>query len=287
MRRDEGSAPLMPLMRLVRERDRDRYLTALFAPAGVRDSLLALYAFNYEIARVREVAREPILGQMRLQWWRETIAAIYEGGPVRRHEAAEPLAAAIRDRGLSRAYFERLIDAREADFGDAPPANLAALEAYAEATCAPLVLLALECFSVRGDAAERAGHALGTAYALAGLLRAVPFHGSARRLYLPADRLAALALDPERTIFARKSPPALAEIVAEISRRAQAHLAAARAERKHLPRRALAALLPAMVAQRVLRRLARAGHDPFAPSLQRPDGGLALALGLAAARGRF
>ena len=276
-----------PLMRLVRERDRDRYLTALFAPASACDLLLALYAFNSEIARAREMVREPILGQMRLQWWRETISAIYEGGPVRRHEVGEPLAATICDRGLSRACFDRLIDAREADFADAPPADLAALEAYAEATGAPLVRLALECFSVRGDAAEQAGRALGTAYALAGLLRALPFHAGARRLYLPADRLAAKGLDPERTIFARKSAPALREIVSEVAARAHAHLDAARERRKDIPRRALPALLPAVVAARALKRLSHARYDPFAPSVQRPDGGLALALALAAASGRF
>ncbi|HUK61478.1 MAG TPA: squalene/phytoene synthase family protein [Stellaceae bacterium] len=276
----------MALLRLVRERDRDRYLAALFAPAGVRDSLLALYAFNSEIARAREVVREPILGQMRLQWWRETIAAIYEGGPVRRHEVAEPLAAAIRERGLSRAHFDRLIEAREADFADAPPADLAALEAYAEATSAPLVMLALQCFGLHDPAAEDMARALGIAYALAGLVRAVPFHAKARRLYLPADRLAAARLDPERTIFVGRFSDALGAVTGKVADRARFHLAAARARQTDIPRRARAALLPAVVAARVLKRLARAGHNPFAPDLQRPDAALPLALALAAARGR-
>lgn len=280
---EDGAA----LMRLMRARDRDRFLTTLFAPADARDSLLALYAFNYEIARAREMVREPVLGQMRLQWWRESIAAIYEGGPVRRHEVVEPLAAAIRGRGLPRTHFDRLIDAREADFLAEPPADLAALEAYAEATGAPLVLLALETLAVRGKAAAAAGRALGTAYALAGLLRAVPFHAAAKRLYLPSDRLAARGLDPERTIFAQKGAPALSEVAAEIAARARAHLDVARAQRRDLPRRAVPALLPALVASRALRRLERAGHDPFAPELRRQDGGLGLALALAAARGRY
>jgi NADH dehydrogenase [ubiquinone] 1 alpha subcomplex assembly factor 6 len=274
-------------MRLVRARDRDRFLTVLFAPLAARDSLLALYAFNYEIARVREMVREPLLGQMRLQWWRESIAAIYDGGAIRRHEVVEPLAAAIRERGLARAPFEQLIDAREADFAIEPPADMAALEAYAEATCAPLTLLALQSLDVRGDDAERASRALGAAYALAGLMRAIPFHARARRLYLPADLLAARGLDSERTIFAQKGAPALSEIIATIAGRARRHLEAARAERKTLPRRALAALLPAVVARRTLARLSRAGHDPFAPSFQREDTALPLALAAAAALGRI
>src|ERR671936_425398 len=84
-RRSADTDRLSPVAALVRRHDRDRFQTALFAPAARREALFALYAFNYEIARVRERVREPILGRIRLEWWRETIAAAYEGGPVRRH----------------------------------------------------------------------------------------------------------------------------------------------------------------------------------------------------------
>jgi phytoene synthase len=274
------------LMRLVRTRDHDRYLTALFAPRRDRTALLAIYAFNSEIARAREASREPILGQMRLQWWRETIAAVYEGRAVPRHEVAGPLAAAIAERGLSRGHFERLIDAREADLAADAPADMAALEAYAEASAAPLVSLALELSVTRGEAADAAARDLGIAYALAGLLRAVPFHARARRLYLPADRLAAKGVDAERTVFALKGVPGLSAVAAEVAERARRRLEGVRAVGAHLPRRAFPALLPATAAARALARLARAGHDPFAPKLQQRDGGLALRLALASLAGR-
>ena len=61
------------LAALVRQHDPDRFLTALFAPAAQRDALLALYAFNHELARAREVASEPTLALIRLQWWREVV----------------------------------------------------------------------------------------------------------------------------------------------------------------------------------------------------------------------
>jgi len=121
-----------PLADLVRRHDRDRYQTALFAPAERRGALLALYAFNYEIARVREIVSEPMLGQIRLQWWREVLDAAYAGTPPRSHPVVVPLAAAIREFELSRGYFDRLIDSRERDLADVPPASLAILEAYAE-----------------------------------------------------------------------------------------------------------------------------------------------------------
>ena len=77
-----------------------------------------------------------MLGQIRLQWWRENIAAAFEGGAVRHHPVVEALTAAIREFALTREHFDRLIDAREADLEDEPPASLAALEDYAEATSA-------------------------------------------------------------------------------------------------------------------------------------------------------
>ncbi len=78
------------LAALLRQHDPDRFLTALFAPPERRDALLALYAFNHELARAREVASEPTLALIRLQWWREVV-----GGAVRHHAVATPLSAAI------------------------------------------------------------------------------------------------------------------------------------------------------------------------------------------------
>src|SRR5438105_12411155 len=115
----EGSS----LAALVRRHDRDRYQTALFAPAGRREALLALYAFNYEIARVRETVTQPMLGQIRLQWWREVLDAAYAGAPPRQHPVVLPLSAAIRELALSRGYFDRLIGSRERDLADEPLAS--------------------------------------------------------------------------------------------------------------------------------------------------------------------
>jgi phytoene synthase len=275
------------LAQLVRARDRERFQTALFAPASRREALFALYAFNYEVAKTREMVREPMLGRMRLQWWREAIAAIYEGGPLRRHEAVEPLAAAIRAHGLTRAHFEALIEAREADLADAPPPTLAALAAYAEDSAGRLVLLALEILGVRDGDAAAAGREVGIAYAMAGLLRAVPFHARQRRLYLPADLVAEARLDVARGLFELKTSRELREVVAQVAAQARGHLAAARARRRAVAMPARPALLPAVLADRWLERLARVGHDPFDPRLAAPEQGQILRLALTAWRGRY
>src|SRR5829696_7494880 len=86
-----GGVPgVSSLAGFVRAHDRDRFQTALFAPAGRREALFALYAFNYEVARVRESVTQPMLGHIRLQWWREVVGAAYAGGPVREHVVAGP-----------------------------------------------------------------------------------------------------------------------------------------------------------------------------------------------------
>lgn len=257
--------------RLVRRHDRDRFLTALFAPPKRRHELMALYAFNHEVAKTREVVSEPTLGEIRLQWWRDGIDAIYAGGPPRRHEVLEPLAGAIGGRGLTQAHFARLIEARRCDLGDEPPAALAALEDYAEATSAGLVWLALEVLGERGEAAMAAGRATGVAHALIGLLRAVPLHARARRLYLPRDLTVAAGLCIERDLFELRSSPALRAVVREIAAAAARHLATAQALRAEAPRAALPALLPAVLAAADLKRLARAGYDPFAARVVRAD----------------
>jgi NADH dehydrogenase [ubiquinone] 1 alpha subcomplex assembly factor 6 len=277
---------LSPAAAITRRHDRDRFQTALFAPAARRETLFALYAFNHEIARVRESVTQPTLGHIRLEWWRENLAAAFETGPVRRHPVVEALAAAIRERKLTRAYFDRLIDARGADFDADPPANLAALEEYAAATSSTLVLLALEALGVGGPAAAAAGHHVGIGYALAGLLRAIPFQAAASRPIIPADIALRTGLDP-RDRPARPGSPALHAAVAEIAGAAASHLREARRRRSAIPRAALPALLPAVVAGRSLKRLKHAGYDPFDPELGRPDPLQAWRLTAALLRNRF
>ena len=260
----------------VRRQDRDRYIAALFAPAARREDLFALYAFNMEVARTAEVASEALLGQIRLQWWRDSLAELYEGRP-RHHAVVEPLAGAVRRHGLSRGHFERLIDAREFDLDGAAPETLAALETYAEGTGASLVLLALEILGVRGDdeAAREAGTAgrhMGIAWALTGLARAVPFHARQKRLYLPADLTAEAELEVG-DLFELRTSPAVCRVVEALAARAAEHLAAARDLRPRLPGAALPAMLLAPLAAAYLTDLARAGYDPFDPRLRaRPPG---------------
>jgi NADH dehydrogenase [ubiquinone] 1 alpha subcomplex assembly factor 6 len=269
-RRSTDTDRLSPVAALVQRYDPDRFQTVLFAPAARREALFALYAFNYEIARVRETVTQPMLGQIRLQWWRENIAAAFAGDAVRRHPVVELLAAAIREFGLTRDHFDRLIDARETHLADEPPVSLAALEDYAEASSSGLIYLALEVLGIRDPSAGRAGHHIGIAYALAGLLRAMPFHARAGRRLIPDDIAARSGL-AEKDYRALRTTPALRSASAEVAAAAEGHVAAASTFWRRAPAAAGPALLPAVIARRALARLRRIDYDPFDRALAAPD----------------
>lgn len=257
----------------VRRHDRERYLTALFAPVDRRDDLLALYAFNLEIARTREAVREPMLGHIRLQWWRDALDEIDAGKPPRRHEVVTPLADTIRRHNLARDAFERLLLARERDLDDTPFQTLADLEAYADGTSGALVSLALAILGPADAAMLARSRQVGRGYALTGLLRAVGFHARQNRCLLPDSVLAAHGTDREAAL-AMKPSPALAAAVAEVASAAEAALVPARVTSAAWP-----ALAPAVLARRHLKALRRAGHDVFAPGLAaEPGAGSVLAL---------
>jgi len=245
---------------LVRQADRERFLAALFAPAEHRGALHALYAFNVEIARVREAAREVLPGEIRLQWWREVL----DGG--RGEEAhANPVASALL--GMIERYrlgppqrLTALIDAREFDLYDEPMATLADLESYAASTSSALIALATQ---ILGADARAAAQPAGIAYAITGLLRAFPQHAARRQLYVPLDLLERFAVDPQ-AIFAGQTSAGLNAALGELRALARRHLRAAHEQMIGLPAAALPAFLPVALVRPMLDRLDRC--DAFSPA---------------------
>lgn len=271
----------------VRQFDQDRYLTALFAPEEIRQGLYVLYAFNLEIARIPEISTESLVGQIRLEWWREAIATAYEKGTPPEHVVARPLAETIRAHGLTQAHFDRLLEARLFDQERRPPVSLDELETYAEATSSSLVQLALEMLGVRDNAAAAtAARAIGVAWALIGLLRAVPFHGSADRVYLPRDLMREGGVTV-RQIRSRKTTAGLEAIAKTLADEARAGLRLARDLAPSVPEAALPALLLGTLADGHLRALEKAGYDLFDARVQRPPAFREFRLWLRARRGNY
>lgn len=234
---------LSPVAAIVRRHDPDRFLTALFAPAERRETLMTLYAFNHELARAREVVSQPMLALMRLAWWREVV-----DGAQRHHEVATPLRAAL-DRGdLDGAELLALIDAREME-AEPGISTLDAWRAYLLGSAGGLMVAAGRLLCAPEPEVLRP---LGAAYGAAGMLRSTLVLAAQGRCLLPDDVLAAHGLSPEAAI-AEPDGSALRGVKAELARQGRALLGEVRGLR--LPRRAVAAALPAILARRDLGRI--------------------------------
>ncbi|MEM7121236.1 MAG: phytoene/squalene synthase family protein [Pseudomonadota bacterium] len=247
----------------VKRYDRDRWFCALFAPPDRREDLLAIYAFNTELAAVQDKVSEPMLGEIRLQWWREAVDGLY-GGTTRRHDVVAALAPAIDRHDLDRALFDGLIDARGADLETIQPETLASLETYARRTASPVVALALGVLGIKASNLRAVADAAGTAQALTGLLRATPHLLAANRILLPSDTMLKHGLS-ERDLRSGKNSPALAATVEAVADLADEHIGQARSLSRELPGTAVPALLPVTLATIDLARLRRLGHDVFNP----------------------
>jgi phytoene synthase len=246
---------------LVREGDRDRFLATLFAPTAHRDALFSLYAFNVEIARVRDVAREPMPGEIRLQWWREVLSGERAG-----EAAAHPVAAALQQT-LQRYSFApdrliALIDAHTFDLYDAPLATLDDLDNYAVLTQSALLAIAADILGASGLAVQMVTRHAGIAYAIVGILTGLAHHAARGQLFVPLEVLDRHAVKRD-DIFAGQVGEPLKAALAELRRHARRQLAAAEAELEFAPPEILPAVLPLALVGPQLRPMERRGYEPF------------------------
>ena len=249
---------------LVRAADKDRYLASLFAPAAARQHLYALYAFASEIARVREAAREPLPGEIRLQWWRDVLE-----GAGRGEVSANPVAAALLDTVARCALpAERLIapiDAHAFDLYDDAMPSLADLDAYAEQTSGTLFALAAQILGGTdgADAIVAAATPAGTAYGVAQRLRTFPRDLARRQLFVPLDLLAQHGVTREE-IEARQNAAGLRGALAALRDHARAAFGRFHAAAPDIPESCAPAFLVAALVPMLLARLEAAAADPFA-----------------------
>ena len=233
---------------LVRKGDPDRLRCAMVAPTRLRGRLLAIYAFNLEVARAPWVTREPLIAQMRLQFWRDAIAGIYGGSP-QEHQVILPLAQVIGEAKLPRELFESLIDARQFDISHNPHADREAFDLYIENTSGAVMELAARALEAGKEAVPIIrDFAFGAG--VAKLLRALPALYAAGRDPIPTGWVLDRALIGTGTV---EEP--LARAICEIAVDALRRLETARRQRKLVPPSALAAMLPGRDAGIVLRNI--------------------------------
>ena len=255
---------------IFREGDRDRWLAHLFAPAAHRTGLAALYAFNVEIARIRDLVSGAMPGEVRLQWWADVIGGQGRGA-VESHPVAAALNRTIVAYDLPRRPFLDLIEARRFDLYDDPMPDLASLEGYCGETASALFRLASLILAGGADPgfADAAGHA-GVAYGITGLLRAFPIHAARGQVYLPADVLVRHGAERDDILNGRAGPPLLAALAA-LRSEGRRHLKAANDALPSAPASVRIALLPLALLEGWLGRMEGPAYQPFRDTADVPQ----------------
>lgn len=261
---------------LVREQDPDRYFSLLFAPSEKRPHLFALYAFSAEIAHIHEGIREPLTGEIRLQWWRDALGELAQSvsGEEQPVAAANPvilaLADTVRKFDLPLSPLLNLIDARVFDLYEEPMPSLNELDGYCGETCSVLFMLAARILAgAEVNIADAAGHA-GVAYALCGLLRAFPWHARARKVYVPEELLVRHGLTPDDVIHGEREDSAKVALL-ELRGIAAGHLEKARQLLPSVPIQVRSAFIPLALVEPYLKLMNKQGYQPFRTILDLPQ----------------
>jgi phytoene synthase len=270
---------------LVRQSDKDRWLCNLFAPEAFRADLMAVHAFNAEIAATRDRVSEPLPGEVRLQWWRDVLGA--EG---RREAVGHPVAAALLDviarRRLPTKPLIDLIDARIFDLYDDLMLTTGDLEGYCGETSSALMQIGALILADGRDpgTADLAGHA-GIAYALAGHIRSFGMHAARGQVFIPSDILLESGASREVIVSGRPGP-GVTVALRRMRDLGLGHAAKADALVASAPPEVRAAFLPLSLAKLYLGRMDRLIADPFGTRLDVPQWRRQWALWRSAVRAR-
>ena len=248
---------------LVRSHDFARYASTLFVPAAQRRPLLALYAFNVEISRIREVVSQPLPGEVRMQWWSDMLAGEGHGG-IEGNPVAAELTLAIRNCRLPVERLSRLIDEHQFDLYNDPMPTLAALEGYINDTSSALFSLGAGIAGWQSPEIEHLARHAGLAQGMAQVIAALPLDASRRQLFVPLQLLESHSSGMEE-VFAGKETPKLRAALDQLIGEARGHLATALALLESAPHEVRPVFLPLALLARDLQRMSRADSDPFLP----------------------
>jgi phytoene synthase len=246
---------------LVRNHDFARYASTLFMPSDQRRGLLAIYAFNVEISRVRDQVSQPLPGEMRLQWWTDMLAGTSHGGVAGNPVAAE-LMLAIRNFRLPAERLSRLIDEHQFDLYNDPMPTMAALEGYINDTACALFSLGAGICGRQSEEIDHLARHAGLAQGIAQVIAALPLDASRRQLFVPLQLLQQHGSGMEE-VFAGKETPKLRVALDQLIAEAHGHLKTAFELLVNVPPEVRPVFLPLALVRRDLQRMSRADNDPF------------------------
>ena len=248
---------------LVRTHDFARYASTLFLPQVQRRALLAVYAFNVEISRVRDQVSQPLPGEMRLQWWTDMLEGAGHGG-VEGNPVAAELLQTIAEFRLPVAPLSRLIEEHQFDLYNDPMPSMAALEGYVTDTSSVLFLLGARIAAQPSAAIDHLARHAGLAQGMAQVIAMLPLDAARRQLFLPLQLLQQHGSGMEE-VFAGKQTPQARAAIDQLAADARKHLGTAFELLAHVPPQARPVFLPLALVRRDLQRWSRADADPFVP----------------------
>ncbi|SDS16207.1 phytoene/squalene synthase family protein [Bradyrhizobium canariense] len=248
---------------LVRAHDFTRYASTLFVPVSQRRALLALYAFNVEISRVRTLVSQALSGEIRLQWWTDMLAGAGHGGVEGSPVAAE-LLLAIRNAHLPVERLSRLVDEHQFDLYNDPMPTMAALEGYIDDTSSVLFSLGAQIAGWQSPDIEHLARHAGLAQGMAQVIAALPLDASRRQLFVPLQLLQQQGIGTEE-MFAGRQTPKLRTALDQLIGEAREHLKTAFALLQSVPPEVRPVFLPLAMVRRDLEQMSRADSDPFTP----------------------
>ncbi|XP_012262844.2 NADH dehydrogenase (ubiquinone) complex I, assembly factor 6 [Athalia rosae] len=271
-----GQTPGEYCLDLVRKHDYENYLCSLLLPNTIRPAAFSVRAFNIEVARVEEQARDVAIGQMRFKFWEDTLDKIYKGSPPRNPVALE-LHKAVNRHKLSKHYLKRLIAARLEKLTSSIYPNLESVETHAENTSSPVYYLMLEAMGIKDVRVDHAASHLGKAHGITNLVRSILYNANRRTIIVPQDLLIKHKISSEAVLRGQLRKE-LGNAVFDIASRAKQHLDKTRSLRKDIPKNAAPIFLPVIAIDNYLERLRRVDFDIYHPSVQRRNGLLSLKL---------
>ncbi|MTI10715.1 phytoene/squalene synthase family protein [Curvivirga aplysinae] len=270
MTESKSISGLSAIGNIVHDKDKDRFITTMMLSAEFRENVLCLYAFNYEVAKTSSAVSEPMLGRIRLQWWREAIEECYANNP-RRHEITRPLADLLTHVELPKDLFDQLIDAREKDLEEEAIQTLSELMEYANATGGNSLKLAVIALGVKAEDVTQVAGQIGTAWALIGLMRALPFHLRAKKQWLPEELVKRHKIDGRRMRDLNESAE-LNLAVKEVCGIVINLLEEARSSDASIPKKVKPLFHLATLAESYVSQLRKAKYNPYDSSLAQPSG---------------
>jgi len=262
---DDNKASAEFCAQLVRTHDFVRYASTLFVPAVPRRALLAIYAFNVEISRVREQVSQPLPGEVRLQWWTDMLAGSGHGG-VEGNPVAAELLLAIQSWRLPVERLSRLVEEHQFDLYNDPMPTMAALEGYINDTSSALFSLAAGIAGDPSGETEHLARHAGLAQGMVQVMAALPLDASRRQLFVPLQLLQQHGSGMEE-VFAGKETPKLRAVFDQLRSEARGHLKTASALLAMVPPEVRRVFLPLALVRRELDRISRADSDPFVPQV--------------------